>query len=213
MGVTWKSTSAEKPNPRRRRAANSTITHAGEAEEDDGGGTSSSSPALPCRSCRARTARHAPIRATCIAAATAASAIPTLSPRLRRRFLSSRSGARGPCCPHGGGRVAGVVLVGWPRCGEETAGDGASAGDGEGLRGTTGAPLSHRLRALVRRGDLDEALRLVESVPRLDGGACAALVKKLCASGRTAEARRVLAAFDPDVVAYNAMVAGYCGAW
>ncbi|VAH13464.1 unnamed protein product [Triticum turgidum subsp. durum] len=77
------------------------------------------------------------------------------------------------------------------------------------------AASNDRLRGLVRRGDLEEALRLVESMAGIEpsaaaAGPCAALIKKLCASGRTAEARRVLAACEPDVMAYNAMVAGYC---
>jgi hypothetical protein len=40
-------------------------------------------------------------------------------------------------------------------------------------------------------------------------GPYAALIKKLCASGRTTDARRILGRCEPDVMAYNAMVVGY----
>ncbi|OQU85168.1 hypothetical protein SORBI_3004G184900 [Sorghum bicolor] len=85
-------------------------------------------------------------------------------------------------------------------------------------RSASSTSATERLHALVRRGELDDALRLVESLAGLNppspaaAGPCAALIKKLCASGRTADARRVLGACGRDVVAYNAMVAGYCGA-
>jgi hypothetical protein len=61
-----------------------------------------------------------------------------------------------------------------------------------------------RIRALVRHGKLDEVIRIVDSLMGLHppvhaaAGPCAALIKKLCASGRAADARRFLGACEPD---------------
>ncbi|KAI0494518.1 hypothetical protein KFK09_024656 [Dendrobium nobile] len=76
------------------------------------------------------------------------------------------------------------------------------------------------LRRLVRNGELDSALRLLESIflrgtDPPDIIPCTSLIRGLCRSGRTAAARRVLDIIEtsgasPDVITYNVMISGYC---
>ena len=87
-------------------------------------------------------------------------------------------------------------------------------------RGAGGGGANHRLNHLVRLGDLDAALLLVESMRDPDRPAvvpCTLLIKKLCAAGRLDDAERVLRASESagtaDAVARNTLVAGYCRAW
>ncbi|XP_039789596.1 pentatricopeptide repeat-containing protein At1g09900-like [Panicum virgatum] len=85
--------------------------------------------------------------------------------------------------------------------------------------GGGGGGANQRLHHLVRLGDLDAALLLVESMRDPDRPAvvpCTLLIKKLCAAGRLDDAERVLGASEragtADAVARYTLVAGYCRA-
>ncbi|KAJ1279063.1 hypothetical protein BS78_04G126500, partial [Paspalum vaginatum] len=80
-----------------------------------------------------------------------------------------------------------------------------------------GSAVNQRLHHLVRLGNLDAALLLVESMRDPERPAvvpCTLLIKKLCAVGRLDDTERVLGASEragtADAVARNTLVAGYC---
>ena len=83
-----------------------------------------------------------------------------------------------------------------------------------------GEGAKRRLRSLIQREEIDDALALVDSMASGGSGKCLPvvpcniLIKRLCSGGRVADAERVFAALGSSatVVTYNTMVNGYCRA-